>query len=54
VINYPVGPFEFMDLTGVDIALHVTDYLYRELNKENKWAAPVTLKSMVRVRAGKI
>ena len=51
-LNYPMGPFELMDLTGVDIALHVTDYLYRELNKENKWAAPVTLKSMV--RAGKI
>jgi 3-hydroxybutyryl-CoA dehydrogenase len=51
-LNYPMGPFELMDLTGVDIALHVTDYLYRELNKESKWAAPVTLKSMV--RAGKI
>ena len=47
-----MGPFELMDLTGVDIALHVTDYLYKELNKESKWAAPVTLKSMV--RAGKI
>jgi len=51
-LNYPMGPFELMDLTGVDIALDVTDYLYKELNKENKWAAPVTLKSMV--RAGKI
>ncbi|OGL48446.1 MAG: hypothetical protein A2161_16845 [Candidatus Schekmanbacteria bacterium RBG_13_48_7] len=51
-MNYPVGPFELMDLAGVDIAFHVTDYLYRELNKENKWATTVTLKSMV--REGKI
>ena len=51
-LNYPMGPFELMDLTGVDIALHVTDYLYKELNKESKWSVPVLLKSMV--RAGKL
>ena len=51
-LNYPMGPFELMDLTGVDIGLHVADYLYKELNKESKWSAPTLMKSMV--RAGKL
>ena len=51
-LNYPMGPFELMDLTGVDIALHVSEYLYKELNKENKWSAPTLLRSMI--RAGKL
>jgi 3-hydroxybutyryl-CoA dehydrogenase len=51
-LNYPMGPFELMDLTGVDIALHVTEYLYKELNKESKWSAPTLLRSMI--RAGKL
>jgi 3-hydroxybutyryl-CoA dehydrogenase len=51
-LNYPMGPFELMDLTGVDIAYDVTEYLYKELNKESKWSAPVLMKSMI--RAGKL
>jgi 3-hydroxybutyryl-CoA dehydrogenase len=51
-LNYPMGPFELMDLTGIDIGLHVIEYLYRELNKESKWSAPTLMKSMV--RAGKL
>jgi 3-hydroxybutyryl-CoA dehydrogenase len=51
-LNYPMGPFELMDLTGIDIGLHVIEYLYRELNKESKWSAPTLLRSMV--RAGKL
>ena len=51
-LNYPMGPFELMDLTGIDIAHHVADYLYRELNKESKWSIPVLLKSLI--RAGKL
>ena len=51
-LNYPMGPFELMDLTGIDIALHVTEYLYKELSKENKWSAPTLLRSMI--RAGKL
>ena len=47
-LNYPMGPFELMDLTGIDIAYHVTNYLYLELNKESKWVAPDLLKSMIR------
>jgi len=47
-LNYPMGPFELMDLTGIDVANFVSDYLYKELNKENKWVAPNLLKTMVR------
>jgi len=50
-LNYPMGPFELMDLTGIDIAYFVTQYFFDELNKENKWVAPNLLKTMV--RAGK-
>lgn len=51
-LNYPMGPFELMDLTGIDIAQHVTEYLYKELNKESKWSTPTLLRSMI--RAGKL
>lgn len=51
-LNYPMGPFELMDLTGVDIAHHVVDYLYRELPKESKWSIPPLLKTMI--RAGRL
>jgi 3-hydroxybutyryl-CoA dehydrogenase len=47
-LNHPMGPFELMDLTGIDIAYHVCDYLHRELYQELKHVPPVTLKSMVR------
>ncbi len=51
-LNYPMGPFELMDLTGIDIAYFVTEYFYKELNKEAKWAAPNLIKTMI--RAGKL
>lgn len=51
-LNYPMGPFELMDLTGIDIAHHVTEYLYKELPKESKWSTPPLLRSMI--RAGKL
>lgn len=51
-LNYPMGPFELMDLTGIDIAYFVTEYFYKELNKENKWVSPHLLKSMI--RAGRL
>lgn len=51
-LNYPMGPFELMDLTGIDIAYFVTEYLYAELNKESKWVSPNLLKSMI--RAGRL
>ncbi|MBW1852173.1 MAG: 3-hydroxyacyl-CoA dehydrogenase family protein [Deltaproteobacteria bacterium] len=51
-LNYPLGPFELMDLTGIDIGYFVTEYFFKELNKELKWVSPITLKNMV--RAGKL
>ena len=51
-LNYPMGPFELMDLTGVDICKYVADYFYSELNKENKWVAPTLMKNMI--RAGRL
>ncbi len=53
-LNYPMGPFELMDLTGIDIAYHVTEYFFKELNKELKWVSPALLKTMIRAgRLGK-
>jgi 3-hydroxybutyryl-CoA dehydrogenase len=51
-LNYPMGPFELMDLTGIDIAFFVAEYFHKELNKELKWVAPTLLKSMI--KAGKL
>ncbi|KMY68844.1 3-hydroxybutyryl-CoA dehydrogenase [Desulfocarbo indianensis] len=51
-LNYPMGPFELMDFTGIDICKFVADYFYKELNKELKWASPTTLKNQV--RSGKL
>jgi 3-hydroxybutyryl-CoA dehydrogenase len=47
-LNYPMGPFELMDLTGVDICYFVAEYLYKELNKELKWVTPNLMKTMIR------
>ncbi|RLA86230.1 MAG: 3-hydroxybutyryl-CoA dehydrogenase [Deltaproteobacteria bacterium] len=48
-LNYPMGPFELMDLTGLDIGYHVNEYLSKELDH---WpATPYSLK--VRFKAGK-
>ncbi len=47
-LNYPMGPFELMDLTGLDIAKDVADYFYSELNKESKWVVPNLHKTMIR------
>jgi 3-hydroxybutyryl-CoA dehydrogenase len=51
-LNYPMGPFELMDLTGIDICYFVNEYFHKELNKELKWVSPNLLKTMI--RAGKL
>lgn len=51
-LNYPMGPFELMDMTGIDICKFVADYFARELNKELKWNTPTALKNIV--KAGKL
>jgi 3-hydroxybutyryl-CoA dehydrogenase len=47
-LNYPMGPFELMDLTGNDIGYHVMDYLNTELPQELKWSPPNLLKTLIR------
>ena len=47
-LNYPMGPFELMDLTGNDIGYHVMEYLHNELSRELKWFPPNLLKTLIR------
>ena len=49
-LNYPMGPFELMDLTGIDICYFVNEYFYKELNKESKWVSPNLMKTMIRAK----
>ena len=51
-LNYPMGPFELMDLTGIDICAFVAQYLHEELNKELKWVSPTLLKNTI--KAGRL
>ena len=47
-LNYPMGPFELIDMTGVDILLDVVDYFFENHNKELKWVAPRLLKDTIK------
>jgi 3-hydroxybutyryl-CoA dehydrogenase len=47
-LNYPMGPFELMDLTGLDINLNVNEYLRKELPQELKWQSSLELKALVK------
>lgn len=47
-LNYPMGPFELMDLTGLDINLNVNEYLRAELPQELKWQSTLELKMLVK------
>lgn len=51
-LNYPMGPFELMDLTGLDINLNVNEYLRKELPQELKWQSSLELKNLV--KAGRL
>ncbi len=52
-LNYPMGPFELQDFTGVDIAYFVMNYFHDEF-KETRWNPPQTIKTLVRAgRLGK-
>jgi len=50
-LNYPMGPFELQDFTGVDLGYHVANYLYEEF-KDMRWNPPLALKELV--RAGRL
>lgn len=51
-LNYPMGPFELMDMTGIDICNFVAEYFAEELNKELKWNRPTMLKNII--KAGRL
>ncbi|MGA3118391.1 MAG: 3-hydroxyacyl-CoA dehydrogenase NAD-binding domain-containing protein [Syntrophobacteraceae bacterium] len=52
-LNYPMGPFELMDFTGIDIAYFVMEYFADEF-RDGHYGAPQILKQMVRAgRLGK-
>ena len=44
-LGYPMGPFELIDYTGVDINYHVANVFFEEF-KDPKWAPPALLKRM--------
>jgi 3-hydroxybutyryl-CoA dehydrogenase len=44
--GFPMGPFELMDLIGLDTVLHIAEYMFEE-TKEAHYAPPVTLKKLV-------
>ncbi len=44
--GFPMGPFELMDLIGLDTMLHIAEYMYEE-TKEKHYAPPNTLKKLV-------
>ncbi len=51
-LNHPMGPFELMDFTGIDISYFVNEVFKKELSAELKHTTPQSLKAMV--RAGKL
>ncbi|MGA2937532.1 MAG: 3-hydroxyacyl-CoA dehydrogenase NAD-binding domain-containing protein [Syntrophobacteraceae bacterium] len=52
-LNYPMGPFELMDFTGIDIAYFVMEYFADEF-RDGHYGAPQIIKQMVRAgRLGK-
>ncbi len=44
--GFPMGPFELMDLIGLDTVYHIAEYMYEE-TKEKHYAPPITLKKLV-------
>lgn len=33
-LNHPIGPFELLDLTGIDLNYHIKEYIYNETKDE--------------------
>ncbi len=46
-LNHPMGPFELMDMVGIDITLAVMEVLYRE-TADSKYRPAMLMKNMVR------
>ncbi len=45
-LRHPMGPFELIDYTGLDINLHVANTFFEEF-RDPRWAPPPLLKRMV-------
>lgn len=46
-LNYPMGPFELMDLLGLDTTYAIVEYFFNNLNKELKWSIPYSMRALV-------
>ena len=44
--GFPMGPFELIDLIGLDTMYHIAEYMYEE-TKEKHYAPPIALKKLV-------
>ncbi|MCS7121215.1 MAG: 3-hydroxyacyl-CoA dehydrogenase NAD-binding domain-containing protein [Archaeoglobaceae archaeon] len=44
--GFPMGPFELMDLIGLDTVYHIAEYIYNE-TKDEHYSPPITLKKLV-------
>lgn len=46
-LNFPMGPFELMDMAGLDTFIPITEYFFSEF-KDSKWNAPQSIRSVIR------
>lgn len=46
-LNHPMGPLTLADFTGLDVDLHVMDYMFDEFH-DDRFAAPLVLRRLVR------
>ena len=51
-LNHPMGPFELVDLVGLDTRLHILEYLYRTLGEKYR-PAPLLVQYVKAGRLGK-
>jgi 3-hydroxybutyryl-CoA dehydrogenase len=51
-LNHPMGPFELVDLVGLDTRLHILDYLHRALGEKYK-PAPLLVEYVQEGRLGR-